>query len=288
MMNKQKAGYYEGIASIISNIVLFGLKFWAGTVSGSIALIADAWHTISDSASSVIVIAGTKLSAKKADREHPFGHGRWELIASLFIGFLLAIIAYSFIKDSVIQYSERASANFGTTAIIVTIVSILAKEGLAQYAFYLARKSRNLSVKADGWHHRTDALSSLIVLGGIMLRNYLWWIDSALGIIISLMLIYAAYQIVREAINKLLGEKPSDELLNKIKKIVDKNAETDIRPHQFQIHNYVNHSELTFHVIMNGKLSIEKSHAIVTRIEKEINRKLGIKTTIHVEPADHK
>ena len=197
-MKRERAGYLEGIVSIIVNTLLFGLKLWAGIVSNSIALVADAWHTLSDSASSVIVIAGTKLSSKKADKEHPFGHGRWEHIAAMFIGFLLVIIAWAFIKDSIIQYKARESANFGLIAIIVTIVSILVKEGLAQYAFYLSRKSENASVKADGWHHRTDALSSVIVLAGIMLRNYLWWIDSALGIIISLMLFFAAYEIIRE------------------------------------------------------------------------------------------
>jgi len=286
-MKRQRAGYLEGIVSIIVNTLLFGLKLWAGIVSNSIALVADAWHTLSDSASSVIVIAGTKLSLKKADKEHPFGHGRWEHIAAMFIGFLLAIIAWSFIKNSIIQYKARESANFGLIAIIVTIVSILVKEGLAQYAFYLSRKSENASVKADGWHHRTDALSSVIVLAGIMLKNYFWWIDSALGIIISLMLFYAAYEIISESINKLLGEKPSEELIKNINTILDSISEINLHPHQFRIHNYVNHKELTFHVIMDGDLSIKKGHDLVTKIEDEIREKLDIESTIHIEPADH-
>ena len=287
VMERQRAGYIEGIVSIIVNTILFGLKLWAGIVSHSVALVADAWHTLSDSASSVIVIAGTKLSAKKADKEHPFGHGRWEHITSIFIGVLLFVIAWAFIKDSYENFKAGESADFGLLAIIVTIVSILTKEGLAQYAFYLSRKTNNLSVKADGWHHRTDALSSVIVLIGIMLRNYLWWIDSALGIIISLMLIYAAYRIIAESIDKLLGEKPSDELVNKIRNIVASISDRNLQPHHFNIHNYVNHKELTFHLIMDGKLSINESHDIVTRIENEIREKLDIESTIHVEPAHH-
>lgn len=268
------------------NLLLFGLKLWAGIVSQSIALVADAWHTLSDSASSVIVIAGTKLSVKKADKEHPFGHGRWEHIAALFIGFLLAIIAWSFITDSVEQYKEGKSANFGMIAIIVTVVSILFKEGMAQYAFYLSRKSGNASVKADGWHHRTDALSSILVLAGIMLRNYLWWIDSALGIIISLMLFYATYEIVSESIHKLLGEKASDELVDEIKDIICSIADSTLEAHHFHIHNYVNHKELTFHIRMDGKKSIRTGHDIMTKIEDAIRDKLDIETTIHIEPAD--
>ena len=286
-MKRQRAGYLEGIISMIVNMILFVLKLWAGKVSGSIALIADAWHTLSDSASSVIVIAGTKLSSKKADRQHPFGHGRWEYIASLIIGLLLVLIAYTFIKESIIQFRERESADFGLIAIIVIIVSILVKEGLAQYAFYLSRKTDNASVKADGWHHRIDALSSVIILVGILLRNYFWWIDSVLAIIVSLMLVYAAYEIITESVNKLLGEKPSDELVSKIKTIVDSVSEANLNPHQFHIHNYVTHKELTFHLIMDGKLSINESHDIVTLIENEIKDKLDIDSTIHVEPADH-
>jgi cation diffusion facilitator family transporter len=208
-------------------------------------------------------------------------------ITSIFIGVLLVVIAWTFIKDSFENFKARESADFGLLAIIVTIVSILTKEGLAQYAFYLSRKTNNLSVKADGWHHRTDALSSVIVLIGIMLRNYLWWIDSALGIIISLMLVYAAYRIIAESIDKLLGEKPSNELVTKIKNIVDSISDRNLHPHHFHMHNYVNHKELTFHLIMDGKLSIHESHDIVTRIENEIREKLDIESTIHVEPVNH-
>ena len=95
IMKKNRAGYIEGLVSIIVNTGLFGLKLWAGIVSGSLALTADAWHTLSDSFSSIIVILGVKLSSKKPDKEHPFGHGRWEQIAAIFIGCLLGIMAFS-------------------------------------------------------------------------------------------------------------------------------------------------------------------------------------------------
>ena len=191
-MDKKKASYIEGLVSIIVNIGLFFLKYWAGIVSGSVALIADAWHTLSDSLSSVIVIAGAKLSSKNPDKEHPFGHGRWEYITSIFIGITLALIAFGLSKDSIQQFKTKEAAQFGIIAIVVTIVSIIIKETLAQYAFYLGRKSDNTSIKADGWHHRTDALSSVIILVGIFLKDKFWWIDSALGIAVSLMLFYAA------------------------------------------------------------------------------------------------
>lgn len=287
-MDKSKAGYLEGIVSVIINTVLFVLKFWAGIVTGSIALTADAWHTLSDSFSSIIVIIAVKLSSKKPDNDHPFGHGRWEQIAALFIAFLLGIIAFDFLRNSIIQFKEHESTEFGTIAIVVTIISIIVKEALAQYAFYIGRKTDNVSIKADGWHHRTDALSSVVVLIGILFAKHLWWIDSVLGIIISLMLFYATYEIAKEAINKLLGEKPTNELIEKIRLAVDGYSNVNLQLHHFHIHNYVGHQELTFHIKLNSNLSIEEGHKIATDIENIIYTQFGIISTVHVEPLNFK
>jgi cation diffusion facilitator family transporter len=283
-MDKTRAGYLEGVISVIVNSILFVLKFWAGIVTGSIALTADAWHTLSDSFSSIIVIVAVKLSSKKPDTEHPFGHGRWEQIAALFIAFLLGIIAFDFLRDSFTQFKNHESTEFGTIAIVVTIISIVVKEALAQYAFYIGRKTENVSIKADGWHHRSDALSSVVVLVGILFAKQFWWIDSALGAIISLMLLYATYQIAKEAINKLLGEKPSSELIEKIRNSIQQYDIENIQLHHFHIHNYVGHQELTFHIKLRNDLSIEEGHRIATEIENIIENKFGIVSTIHVEP----
>jgi cation diffusion facilitator family transporter len=234
--------------------------------------------------SSIIVIVGVKLSSRKADKEHPFGHGRWEHIASIFIGILLGIIAYEFLKESLSQIKMKESANFGTVAVVVTIISVVIKEALAQYAFFLARKTNNSSVKADGWHHRTDALSSVVILIGIAFKNKFWWIDSVLGIIVSLMLFYAAYEILKESIDKIIGENPSAELIGKIKEIISGLYGTDLVPHHFHIHNYISQKELSFHIKMDKNVSIEKGHSIATSIEEKIYSELDIHATIHIEP----
>lgn len=283
-MDKAKAGYLEGIISVIVNSLLFALKLWAGIVTGSIALTADAWHTLSDSLSSIIVIVAVKLSSKKPDAQHPFGHGRWEQVAALFIAFLLGVIAVDFLRDSIQQFKEHQATHFGTIAIVVTIVSIVAKEALAQYAFYIGRKTGNVSIKADGWHHRTDALSSVIVLVGIIFASQFWWIDSVLGALISFMLFYATFQIAREAINKLLGEKPSPELIEKISNSIREDFKDDLQLHHFHIHNYVGHQELTFHIKLRNDLTIEEGHKISTEIEDKILNEFGIVSTIHIEP----
>ena len=285
-MEKKKAGFLEGTVSIILNIGLFAIKYWAGIVSGSIALMADAWHTLSDSISSVVVIFGAKLASKKADKDHPFGHGRWELISSIIIAIILVMIAFGFITDSISHLKTEESANFGTLAIVVTVVSIVVKELMAQYAFFLGRRSGSLTVKADGWHHRTDAISSLVILIGILLKDYFWWIDGVLGIVVSILLLYAAYKILIEAVDKILGEEPGEELIQEIHTLIRTLYDYDLYPHHFHIHNYISSKELTFHIKIQNSISVEEGHAIATTIEELIDEKLSVRSTIHLEPID--
>jgi cation diffusion facilitator family transporter len=281
---KNKKGVLAGIVSILVNVALFALKYWAGIVSGSVALLADAWHTLSDSLTSIIVIAGVRLAGKKADREHPFGHGRWEQIASIFIGFVLAIVAYEFIREAYDKFRSHEAADYGMIAVIVTIISILVKEGLSQYALYIYRKTGLSTVRADAWHHRSDALSSVIILVGIFLKKWFWWIDSLLAVIVSLILFWAVYDIIKKAIFSLLGEMPSPELISRIKAIAERTTGTDMYLHHFHIHVYGPHKELTFHIRVPEETNIKEAHQIANQIEKNILMELDIQATIHTEP----
>jgi cation diffusion facilitator family transporter len=282
--SRTRLGNIEGWLSIAGNILLFGLKYWAGMVTGSVAIIADAWHTLSDSLSSVIVLVGMKVSRKPADREHPFGHGRAELIASLFIGVLLAVIAFNFIMESIDKLQTHESANYGTIGIVAMAVSIAVKEGLAQYAFWAGKKAKSNTLKADGWHHRTDAISSVIILVGIFVGEYFWWIDGVLGILVAIMIAWAAYDIMREAIHPLMGEKPSSALQNQLQRITLETLGFDPQPHHVHIHRYGNHVELTFHITLSGSLSLEEAHEYIEMLEQEIERKLEMTATIHADP----
>lgn len=284
MDQHSKLGYREGLVSVILNLLLFVLKYYAGIASASLALIADAWHTLSDSLTSLVVILGIKLSSKKPDKEHPFGHGRWEQISALIIAILLALIGVEFMKDAIAKLRGHEAADFGWLAYLATVASIVLKEGLARYAFYIARKTGNAAVKADGWHHRSDALSSLMVLAGLFLSPYFWWIDSVLGMLISFMLFYAAYGIIREAVNKILGEEPSEEVIGKIEQIVKAEMGNVAYPHHYHIHHYGDHIEFTFHIKVPGEETVEEAHRKATLIEMQIKTELKIDATIHIEP----
>ncbi|MCK4345369.1 MAG: cation diffusion facilitator family transporter, partial [Bacteroidales bacterium] len=144
-----RLGLIEGWLSIVFNVFLFGLKYWAGIVTGSIAIIADAWHTISDSFSSVIILIGFKLASKPPDKEHPFGHGRAELISSLVVGIILGLIGFNFLTESIVRIKEHQAVEFGNFAIVVMLISIIIKEGMAQYASWASKKIGSKSLKAD-------------------------------------------------------------------------------------------------------------------------------------------
>lgn len=284
MTNSRRLAYNEGWLSIGVNFVLFGLKYWAGTVTGSVAIIADAWHTLSDSLSSVFLLVGARVSSKPPDKKHPFGHGRAELIASIMIAALLAFVAYEFITESIARLINKEDVIFGTIAIVVTIISVVMKELLAQYAFWGARKTGSSSLRADGMHHRTDAASSLLILIGIFLGRFFWWIDGVLGIIVALLILYAAYDILKEANSRLLGEAPDPKLKERLEKSAGKITGLDLNIHHIHLHEYGDHQELTFHIKLPEKMSVDEAHNLSDSIEKQVENDLGMVATIHMEP----
>lgn len=273
----------EGWVSICGNILLFFLKLWVGLITGSVALTADAYHTLTDSISSGIVIVSGWLSRKPADEKHPFGHGRSDLISSVIIGVLLALIGFEFMLKSVEQIQSGAGVDYGKAAIIVTVISILVKELMAQFAFWAGRKSDSTILKADGWHHRTDALSSVVILIGILCGSFADWIDGALGILVSLMIFYASYEILRDSVSRLIGETPDRKVVDKIEALIVK-MDLDVQPHHFHLHRYGDHVELTFHLTMDGDLTLEQAHDQAHRIEQALRDQMKIEATIHMEP----
>jgi cation diffusion facilitator family transporter len=226
------------------------------------------------------------LSRKPADDKHPFGHGRSDLISSVIIGLLLALIGFEFLLKSVEQIRSGVGVDYGTAAIVVTVLSILVKELLAQFAFWADRKSTNTILRADGWHHRADALSSIIILVGILCSSFATWIDGALGMLVSLLIFYASYEILSDSVSRLIGETPDRNLIKEIDTIIEKMG-LDVQPHHFHLHRYGDHIELTFHLTMAADLTLEDAHEKAHMIELELRDQLGIESTIHMEPEGH-
>lgn len=274
----------SGLVSILGNVLLAGAKFWAGIATGSTALMADAWHTLSDSLSSLILMAGILISRKPPDEEHPYGHGRAELLASLAIGFLLLVVAINFTAEGIAKIKNQELIIYSTLAKIVTLLSVLLKEGMAQYSMYVYRKTGFTSVKADGWHHRSDALSSLVILAGIYLSAYLWWMDSLLTFLVAILIIFTAIEIMKSAINPLMGTKPDQQLVTRVEKLARETIDLPANVHHIHIHHYGDHTEITFHIKLPGEMSLEQAHEQADKLEKAIREKLQMTPTIHIEP----
>lgn len=277
-------GYLEGTISIILNTFLFGLKYWVGIKTFSIAIIADAWHTLSDSLTSLVVIIGFKVSSKPADKKHPYGHGQAEIISSVIIGTLLTIVGFNFLIASIQRFINHQSASHGNLAIIVFIISVIIKEGLAQFSIRAGKKINSQSLIADGWHHRSDALVSFLVLVGIFMGSYFWWVDSIMGIVVSLVIFYTTFIILKESISTLIGEEPSEDLEAEIRKIVTNSVSHDVKLHHLHSHKYGDNRELTFHIRLPADTRLEEVHGISEELEKKIKEEMNIETTIHVEP----
>ena len=283
---RQKISKQEGWISIVVNLLLFALKYWAGVISGSLALIADAWHTLSDSISSIFVLISAKFSFKEPDKDHPFGHGRFELVSTIFIGILLILIAIGFVKEGIEKLLDKQDANYGWIAITVTVISIVLKEALAQYAFWGYRKTNSETLKADGWHHRSDSISSMVILAGIFFGRFVWWIDAVLSIIVAAFLLYTAYEIIKNSISAIIGEGANPELIDKVKKIAFEVAKTEIYLHHIHLHNYIIHKEMTFHICLPPEYTIKHAHTITSQIELKIRQEINIEATIHLDPLD--
>jgi len=284
---KQKVrvlAYWAGFISLLVNVLLFIVKYYASYLTDSITLEADAWHTLSDAVSSIIMIVGVRLSQLPADQDHPFGHGRAELISSIIIGVLLAMIAFSFGLESGKKLLAFEQANYNQAAIVITILSVFCKETLAQYTFYIARRTRSSALRADAWHHRSDAISSVVILVGIFIAESYWWVDGVLGIGVSLFIAYTAYQVLSETISALLGLDADHDLEKQLITLCKNVYPNELYIHHIHKHAYGSHNEITFHIRLPPEMTVFQAHQIATLIEIRIREVLNFEATIHIEP----
>ena len=273
------------LISIFGNALLFVLKLWVGIKTHSLALQADAWHTISDTLSSLVVLVGVYIAKRPPDREHPFGHGRYELLTTLLVGVLLAWVAGTFFYKGGELLWHHEAAEFGVEAIVVTGISILVKEVMARLTFAVAKRTANTALQADGWHHRSDALSSIVVLAGILVGKWFWWIDGFLSLVVALMIAYVAWHTIRRAASTLVGEAPSPTMQRAIEETVARvAAPLKVAPHDFRLHNYIQNQELTLHIVLPPEMTVGDSFLITSRIEAALRDTLSLNATVHIEP----
>ncbi len=231
-------GITQGWISIVANFIIFVLKLVFGFISNSIALIADAFHSLSDMASSGVVVFGFKMASKPADKEHPFGHGRAETIAALTISILIGFTGIEFIKTSITRFMNPNSIEVSWAVILVVLITIVLKEVLARLSYNLGDKINSSTLIADAIHHRSDMWSSVLVLsafGGAWLGYPK--IDAIMGLGVAGMMIQSAYAIARTAIDDLLGKPVDTETIKNIKEYAMQTPEVS-NVHDIVVHSY--------------------------------------------------
>lgn len=284
---RKNYGYITSIIGIIVNIILFSLKIFIGIFSNSLSIIADAFNSLSDCISSLISIIAIKISNKPADKEHPFGHGRAEYLASLVVAFFIALLAWEFLKTSIqkILHPENLSTNM--LIYIIMIINISLKFCIAKYNKYNGEKISSKVLIATSKDAFNDCIITLITL--IVLIIYAFFninIDGYAGIFLTIVLFKAAFEIAQDTISVLLGEVPDIEFTSKLKKTI-LNYEGILGVHDLIIHNYGEAYTLaTIHAEVSCKEDILKSHELIDKIEKEISDKFDIHLTIHMDPID--
>ncbi|UCG29194.1 MAG: cation transporter [candidate division WOR-3 bacterium] len=283
----KKYGFFEGFLSIILNIILCILKFGFGTFLNSISLIADALHSLSDVITSMIVIVGFNISAKPADKEHPFGHGRAERVVSIVVACLLIVVGFEFFKSGFDRFRNPIPIRADFLVIAMLVGSILIKEFLYQISLGLGRRIDSPALKADALHHRTDAISTVLVLiGFVCFRFGLFSLDGIMGMAVALIIVYAGISIIKEAGSFLIGQAPSSSLVDKIKDTASKcSGVNDV--HHIHVHDYGGQLEVTIHVRLKSNIHLDDAHQKASEVEDAIRRCVpGAEVTVHVEPYD--
>lgn len=285
----------EGILSVLSNVFLGIFKLTIALVSGSLAVLADACETLSDCFSSAVLLVGLKISQTPPDEEHPYGHGRAEMIASVVISMLLAMIGFSFAKEGVVKIFNRESADYGILTVSAMVATIIVKESLAQYALWAAKKTGISSLKADAFHHRSDTLSSAILLAGMLFTFAgthwgldLWWMDGALSCVVGILLLRLAWKVLIETSSRLLGGTVPAEVRERVLEICRRfYKEPDLGFHQLHYHDYGMRAAVTFHLRFPREMLLIEAHAIADRIEDAVHDELGLEATIHLDVKKH-
>ncbi len=276
----------EGWVSIIVNSFLFLLKGIFGVLTGSVSLIADAFHTLSDISTSVVIIISFRVAKKPSDASHPFGHGRMEAVATVIVAVLLAVAGLEILKGSLERFFHPVDFKTSWGIIGLIVFTIVIKEWLARFSRDLGKAIESDTIEADYWHHRTDAISSFFVIVAFVGQRFgLSALDGIVGILVAGMIVYTGWEIARKGIDDLLGKRPSNRLVQRVKKSVRAFSEV-IDVHDLVIHQYGRFMVLSCHIEVSDRLSLKYAHDLAEEVENTINQQFQTYTTVHLDPVN--
>jgi cation diffusion facilitator family transporter len=280
-------GVLTSIVGMICNILLFGIKITVGLFINSISVTADAFNNLSDAASSIISFIGVKLAGKPADKEHPFGHGRFEYIAAMAVSFLILQVGFSLLQKSFAKILKPQSVTFSPALIGVLVVSILVKVWLMWFNKKLGERINSAVMKAVA----VDSLSDVIVTSATIFSVIIaamtnLRIDAYMGLLVAVFVMLAGFRIAKETLEPLLGQAADRKAYQEITDIVE-SYEGIVGSHDLIVHNYgPTHKMATIHAEVPNDTNFENAHETIDQIEKDIFSKLGIFLVIHMDPVE--
>lgn len=291
---RERGIYKVTLVGSIVNLVLLVFKFVAGVLGRSSAMIADAVHSLSDFISDIIVIVFVRVSSRPDDNDHDYGHGKFETLASLIVGLILACVGIGLLVEgaSKVIFWLRGGVleHPGMIALIAAILSIGLKEGLFHYTMAREKKLNSPALVANAWHHRSDAMTSvatLVGIGGAMLLGNRWSVlDPMAAVIVSFFIIGAAYKLMKPNLDQLLEKSLTAHEKEEITEIIL--STPGVRDmHHLRTRRIGVAKSVECHIKLNGDMPLREAHDIATRVEQNLRAAIGKDThiSLHMEPA---
>ncbi|MGN0523548.1 MAG: cation diffusion facilitator family transporter [Eubacterium sp.] len=279
-------GIMSGIVGIFCNLLLFTIKLVLGILTGSVSITADALNNLSDAASNIVTIVGTRLSVKPVDKEHPFGHGRLEYISALIVAFLIFLMGFELAKSSIDKILHPSQLNFSVVYIVIIVIAILVKVWMAYFNRKLYNITQNINLKAVSQDSLNDCISTGATIVAIVLCHFfnIPWFDGVIGLCVSVFILLSGVGIIKDILNPLLGQPPSQELVENIKSIM-LSEELIFGVHDLIIHDYgPGRIIASAHAEVPSNVDVMKIHDVIDNVEQKIHKELNIIICIHMDP----
>ena len=282
---RQAYGQLCGAVGIGLNLLLFAGKLFAGTISGSIAITADAFNNLSDAGSSVVTLLGFRLAGRKPDPEHPFGHGRMEYISGLAVAGLILLMGVELGKSSLKKILSPEEIVSSPLVLAILAVSVAVKLYMFYYNRSIGKKIKSAAMSATATDSLSDAVSTTAVLITTLVGQFTGLnIDGWVGLLVALFILFSAYKAAKETLSPLLGQAPDPELVQEIRDIVLSN-DTVLGVHDLVVHDYgPGRLMITLHAEVPAHGDIMAMHDVIDNIEKELMEKLHCHAVIHMDP----
>lgn len=277
----------SGVLGIICNLLLFLIKLVIGFAINSIAVISDAFNNLTDLGTSVVTIFGAKLSNMPPDENHPYGHGRFEYIASLVVSFIIFTVGLTLLRSSFDKIISPESVDFNMPLIIILLISISIKVWMFSYNRYIGNLINSSINRAIAHDSINDVLATTAVVIGTIFGKYVSLpIDGILGLIISILIIYSAFTIAKDSVDLILGPAPDPQVIESINAIV-LSGKGIKGAHDLVVHDYgPGRVNASIHAEVSDEANIVEIHNEIDKIEKKVKKELGISIVIHMDPIE--